>query len=198
MANIIFDENYFVSGGDVGGYDNYNENSCSSEPSAMLADKILKKFERSGLKLAGKKVLDVGCAHGFLVKHLSLLGVEAYGMDISDYAVSQVSPEIAGRVIVGDARNEADFKKICSIAGLTSGEKFDLIIEQDMICCLGDEDAIIFCELGRLYGKQILHYLENEPQTIRWYTYHSIEEWKAICDKNKKDLWVKRSEGLIK
>lgn len=33
------------------------------------------------------KVLEVGCAKGFIVKHLRDLGVDAYGCDISQYAV---------------------------------------------------------------------------------------------------------------
>jgi glycosyltransferase involved in cell wall biosynthesis/predicted TPR repeat methyltransferase len=38
-----------------------------------------------------KRTLDVGCAKGFLVEHLRALGVEAFGTDISKYAISQVS-----------------------------------------------------------------------------------------------------------
>lgn len=40
------------------------------------------------------RVLDIGCAKGFLVKALRWLGREAYGVDISDYAISKADPEI--------------------------------------------------------------------------------------------------------
>ena len=36
------------------------------------------------------KVLDFGCAKGFTVKGLRLLGYKAYGVDVSEYAVSQI------------------------------------------------------------------------------------------------------------
>jgi 2-polyprenyl-3-methyl-5-hydroxy-6-metoxy-1,4-benzoquinol methylase len=39
-------------------------------------------------------VLDAGCAMGFLVECLRERGVEAWGIDISEYAISQVIPAI--------------------------------------------------------------------------------------------------------
>jgi len=42
----------------------------------------------------GDKVLDIGCAKGFLVKALRWMGREAYGFDISDYALKEADPEI--------------------------------------------------------------------------------------------------------
>jgi len=41
-------------------------------------------------KLAPRTVLDAGCGIGFLVAALRERGVEAFGIDISDYAISQV------------------------------------------------------------------------------------------------------------
>ena len=35
----------------------------------------------------GSRVLDIGCAKGFLVKDLVNLGMDAFGIDISEYAV---------------------------------------------------------------------------------------------------------------
>lgn len=40
-------------------------------------------------------VLDFGCAKGYLVKAFRLLEIEAYGCDISDYAIKMVDPEAA-------------------------------------------------------------------------------------------------------
>jgi len=42
-----------------------------------------------------KVVLDVGCAFGYLVEALHELGVEAWGIDISQYAISQTDPSIS-------------------------------------------------------------------------------------------------------
>lgn len=51
----------------------------------------------------GDRVLDVGCAKGFLVKDLLALGIDAYGMDISLYALMHCEPEVVGRLHLGSA-----------------------------------------------------------------------------------------------
>ena len=40
--------------------------------------------------LRPRRVLDAGCAKGFLVEALWERGVEAYGIDISEYAIGEV------------------------------------------------------------------------------------------------------------
>lgn len=54
----------------------------------------------------GMRVLDVGCAKGFLVKDFmkACPGLEAFGLDISEYAVMRAEPETIGRLHVGNAR----------------------------------------------------------------------------------------------
>ena len=48
----------------------------------------------------GMRVVDIGCAKGFLVKDLMHVcpGLEAFGIDISDYALAHCEPEAAGRL----------------------------------------------------------------------------------------------------
>jgi SAM-dependent methyltransferase len=55
-----------------------------------------------GLK-PGDRVLDVGCAKGFLVKDLADVcpGLEVYGLDISHYALTHAHQDVAGRVLRG-------------------------------------------------------------------------------------------------
>ena len=57
-----------------------------------------------GLK-PGMRVLDVGCGKGFLVKALiaECPGLEAFGLDISLYALMHCSPEVIGRLHLGTA-----------------------------------------------------------------------------------------------
>jgi glycosyltransferase involved in cell wall biosynthesis len=52
-----------------------------------FADKIIQS-------LHPKKVFDAGCAHGFLVEALRDRGVEAWGRDISHFAMTQARPDI--------------------------------------------------------------------------------------------------------
>jgi len=57
-----------------------------------------------GLK-PSMRVLDVGCAKGFLVKDLMLAcsGLEAFGLDVSLYALMHAEKEIIGRLHLGTA-----------------------------------------------------------------------------------------------
>lgn len=51
----------------------------------------------------GDRVLDIGCAKGFLIKDLMSLGIDAYGIDISEYALANCEPEVVGRLHLGTA-----------------------------------------------------------------------------------------------
>ena len=53
----------------------------------QIAKRIIEQFEP-------KKVLDAGCAWGFLVEAFRNRGVEAFGVDISEYAIQNVHPDI--------------------------------------------------------------------------------------------------------
>lgn len=82
-----------------------------------IAEDIVRHFS---LKL-GDRVLDVGCGKGFLVKDLmkACPGLEAFGLDISEYAVMNCEPEVIGRVHVGNATHlpfpDNSFQAVLSI-----------------------------------------------------------------------------------
>ena len=67
--------------------------STRSRPPMWIrrAEFIIEKFHP-------KTVLDVGCAYGELVKGLHDLGVEAYGIDGSEYAVASVDASIKDKI----------------------------------------------------------------------------------------------------
>lgn len=60
----------------------------------MIADKLIDCYRP-------KTVLDAGCAVGYLVAALRDRGVEAYGIDISEFAISQVREDIRPYCAVG-------------------------------------------------------------------------------------------------
>jgi len=74
----IYDEKYF---------------STRSRPPMWIrrAEFIIEKFHP-------KIVLDVGCAYGELVKGLDDMGVEAYGIDGSEYAINNSDPSIRSKL----------------------------------------------------------------------------------------------------
>lgn len=66
-----------------------------------VAKDIIEHFD---LK-AGHRVLDIGCAKGFLVKDLMTVcpGLEVFGIDISEYALKNCESEVIGRLHRGSA-----------------------------------------------------------------------------------------------
>ncbi len=62
-----------------------------------------------------RTVLDAGCAWGLLVESLRVRGIEAYGVDISEYAIQHVYPDI---------------KQYCRVGSITDPlpQRYDLIV----------------------------------------------------------------------
>jgi SAM-dependent methyltransferase len=66
-----------------------------------IADRIVRE-------LRPKRVLDAGCAKGFLVEELRKRGVEAFGIDVSEYAISKVHESVAGFCSMGSLTDPFD------------------------------------------------------------------------------------------
>lgn len=80
-----YDKVYFEEGvaRGVSGYTNY---TWQPEFTIPLAHRIIRKL---GIQ-PGMDTLEVGCAKGYLVKAMRLLDIDAWGYDVSRYAVDQV------------------------------------------------------------------------------------------------------------
>ena len=59
---------------------------------------IIKDFIKFYKLRKGDKVLDIGCAKGFFVNDLVDKGIDAYGIDISSYAIKNCHPKIKNRL----------------------------------------------------------------------------------------------------
>src|SRR5512146_212581 len=79
-------------------------------------------------RLNPRRVLDVGCAKGFLVEALRDRNVEAFGFDISDYAIGEV---------------RADVRRHCWVADVTEPlrESYDLITCIEVLEHVPEEQA---------------------------------------------------------
>lgn len=62
--------------------------------------KDIKKF--FNLK-KGSKLLDIGCAKGFLINDLIDIGIDSYGLEISEYAIQNSMQSTFGRIHLGNA-----------------------------------------------------------------------------------------------
>lgn len=82
---------------------------------------------------AGDRVLDVGCAKGFLVKDLMIVcpGLEVVGLDVSEYALENAEPEARGRLVRGTAAAlpfpDASFRAAISINAIHNLERADAV-----------------------------------------------------------------------
>jgi len=110
----------------------YNEDYFRPGPKSSYALPFTWQVEEPGrMKLAQylqgtfapKNALDVGCAKGFLCKALLKVGIDAYGCDISEFAVNNCEPEVKGRLKVADIRDglpypNNNFDLVCSYSTL--------------------------------------------------------------------------------
>jgi SAM-dependent methyltransferase len=86
----FFDKNYFAT-------------SCGEpyERSEVWLNLFSSFAERIQVEINPSSVLDAGCAMGFLVEKLRQRGIEAWGVDISEYAIDNVTPSIKDFCWVG-------------------------------------------------------------------------------------------------
>ncbi len=95
-----------------------------------VAEDFVKHF---GLK-AGDRVLDVGCAKGFLVKDLmkACPGLEAFGIDVSEYALKHCEPEVVGRLHLGSGDKlpfpDKSFNAVISLNTIHNFSRADAIV----------------------------------------------------------------------
>lgn len=117
MANYKYQGNYdedYFENGLVSGKSCYLNYRWLPELTFRMAFHIVRELNI----YPEQKILDFGCAKGYLVKALRHFDIECYGCDISEYAI---------------AKSDADIAKFCK---LNNGEEmipFDLIF--DWIIC---------------------------------------------------------------
>ena len=119
-----------------------------------------------GLK-PGMRVLDIGCAKGFLVRDLMAVmpDLEVFGIDISDYAVRHCHGDVVGRLHVGNCLNLP-----------FPDQSFDLVLAINVIHNLEREGVvtalreIIRVSRGKRYFIQVDSYHTDEQRTL-------FEDW---------------------
>ena len=85
----VFDETYFMRGPSTGvsNYENYTWRPELTIPMAGVIKRYLRIRD-------GETVLDFGSSRGFLVRALREIGVNAYGYDISKWAIANCDPHV--------------------------------------------------------------------------------------------------------
>lgn len=141
----------------------YYDSSCGipyirNEHWLKFFGKIAKEIKE---KVNPKTVLDVGCAKGFLVEQLHKNKITAYGIDISQYAINEVSKEI---------------KQYCKIGSILEpfDRDYDLIVCIEVLEHLYREDADKAVENICKHAKSVI--FSSSPVDFEEKTHHNIQK----------------------
>lgn len=93
MDSSHYDADYYLNGLESG-KSNYENYRWVPDLTLPMADHL-----KRAMRIAdGDTVLDVGCARGYLVKALRMRGVNAFGYDISEWAIANCDEGVKGYV----------------------------------------------------------------------------------------------------
>jgi len=167
------------------GYSTYNRITWAEEIDGVMTE--MNRFKKNALSLLNRfqnpnqKVMVLCCAKGYLVKEMLNLGFDVYGIDWSNYAITQglaEMPELAGRIWEADAKTEVQ---------TWGNNEYDLIISVDSLCCFTDlelngdgspQNRGLIYHLNRKTSQQFHIVLPIAP--IQYYNPKSISDWIAL------------------
>jgi len=137
------------------GYAKY-ERWYRNDGAGSLGEKWLDraKFYVDKYQLQGKKVLDIGCAKGFMVEDLRGMGVDAYGLDVSPYAIGEADPAVQPYLYTGDARTY--------LSNFVNNE-FQVVFSLRFLECMPEADIPdLIDEMNRI-GRFQFHAIDVDP-----------------------------------
>lgn len=192
-----FGEDYFerlsVTAPNPAGYSEYHRDRL---PFDFYAKKLHDELVSRGIDPTGSKVLVVGCAYGYTVEYLiDDWDVDAYGMDVSTWAVNQADSEIAygGRIYQGDATSSQDIQ---NVRNSTQGGQFEIVFNECVLECLTDTEAETAATNMRNEAQQAVVqrvWTENSANPD-YYNSKTIPQWKNLCDPDGQDYWFTEME----
>jgi len=124
----------------------------------VIAEHIVRDFNP-------KTVLDAGCAYGYIVAALRDRGVNAYGIDISNYAISQVREDIRPYCVAGS---------IIDPLPVELPQRYDLIINIEILEHLYEEDSIAALVNLCKYGDKIV--FSSSPVDVTEKTHYNVQQ----------------------
>jgi len=172
----FFDRDYFEGGkGEYRGYKDKRFKYWLYKHVNMFRAFIIKIF------INPKRVLDVGCGFGLLAHYLRKLGVDGWGVDISNYAVGRADENVRRYLKVGRI-GKLPFKD----------NSFDLVVTYDVFEHVSERDvknAIDECR--RVSSKYCLHKIFTKENM--WISFfHGLDL--SHINVKKKGWWEKMFE----
>jgi len=156
-----------------------------------VAKDIIKHFNLS----KGQKVLDVGCAKGFLVKDLVDLGIDASGVDISDYAIENSMVDIKNRLFLASADNlpfqDMSFDAVISINTIHNLEKERCKKSIKEMQRVSKNQKNLFIQVDSYNNEKQKKIFESWVLTAKFYGYP--QEWLELfkeCNYNGDYFWT--------
>ena len=163
----LFGKEYFEGGKNSNFKKGYNWDSAyfHLRPIANSLNKTIKP----------RTALDIGCAKGYLVYLLNSIGINSYGVDVSNYAVSQARAEIKEKLYVLDIEEDTfPFPEA----------RFDLIILLEVLEHLNNFDHLLN-EITRLLSKDGYVVISTPPPHGR-----GAKNDKTHINLHPKKFWV--------
>ena len=170
-------EKDFFDGDRRNGYGGFSYNSRFWQP-------VVPDFKKQYNLTKDSKVLDVGCAKGFMMHDFSEMipGIEVQGIDISKYAIKNCMPSVKDFVQVADAR-ELPFED----------NSFDLVISVTTVHNFGREECIqALQEIERVSKKNAFITVDAYRNDLEKEAMHAwnltaktilhVDEWKKLFE----------------
>jgi SAM-dependent methyltransferase len=182
--DISFTDNYMNFGYDYFDNQNIHIGYGGYEYDGRYETPVQKIIENYNLK-ENSKVLELGCAKGFLLYEFYKKNMIVTGIDISSYAKNNCILEIKDRIINADASDGIPFEN----------KHFDLIISKDFLPHVNQDKLVFLLKECQRVSHSNFHHIQcghNDKQIqdlVKWDKTHkstfSEEKWMKIFVKAK-------------
>lgn len=155
----------------------YNGNSNNFD---LMSVDILNRYA-----VGNKRILEICSAKGFLVQDLRTRGINAFGVDVSQYAYDQADPSVQPYLTVADIRiGQSTYLEDFN------NNYFSLIIGMDCLCCFSDaEITAMVTQLNRISSNQF--YVIRETSNPAYYNPKTIQQWRDSFSWKQGTVFVK-------
>lgn len=167
----------FFDGDRQYGYGGFHYNARFWQP-------VIPDFQSHFNLSAGSKVLDVGCAKGFMLHDMQALipGIDVNGVDVSDYAIANGYPTVKDKIQQANAMAlpfaDSTFDAVISVNTVHNLERDECAIALQEIMRVSKGKAFITVDAYRDdEEKQRMYEWNLTAKTIM-----HVDEWKAFFD----------------
>lgn len=172
--NATYDDDYFFGGG--AGYENYLEEAELLRQQGVRYADVLEKYLPQG------RLLDVGCAAGFLQAGFEERGWSTTGLEPNASMVSHAQEKLGLHVVQGSLESVGElppFDAVCLIQVI--GHFHNLTQAMQSVSELTREDGLCLIEywrmdswVAKMFGKNWHEY--SPPSVLHWFSRSSLDE----------------------